>query len=409
MIAHDKKLLDNLFLTEEADSLKDGGFISKEQKKIIRNELPSFKIQNNILVRLGFFVLGAFLYLSICGVIALMGLTGGSSEHYFFNICCYIFAIIGIVGAEILINNKYYRHGLDDAFILGILLNIGAAVFISAEYYYRQDFYSDDFDSGPNSYVEILTAIFVSIASFLTYRRYLHLLSILVFCISSTAVLFFGMFEVGTIGKTILPFVAMLVSTGFYFFTRNRIKNLKESYYYNGLLLANSFCLILFYLSCNYLVVRELSAELLGTEVKPGTDIPFAFFFYAFTFIVPAVYLVCALKTKDRIMLWISFLAIGFSIFTIRFYYSVLPIEIALTLGGLVLFTIAYFSIKALKEKENGLTFRPDRINHSENFLNAEAFVIASTFGMKPEVKPSQSPMEFGGGGFSGGGSKGSF
>lgn len=83
MIAHDKKLLNNLFLTEEADSLKDGGFISKEQKKIIRDELPSFKIQNNILVRLGFFLLGAFLYLSICGVISLMGLFGGSSEHYF--------------------------------------------------------------------------------------------------------------------------------------------------------------------------------------------------------------------------------------------------------------------------------------------------------------------------------------
>lgn len=372
MIAHDKKLLNNLFLTEEADSLKDGGFISKEQKKIIRDELPSFKIQNNILVRLGFFLLGAFLYLSICGVISLMGLFGGSSEHYFFNICFYLFAIIGIVGAEILANNNYYRHGLDDAFILGILLNIGAAVFISAEYYYRQNFYSDDYNSVPNSYVEILTAIFVSIASFLAYRRYLHLLSMLVFCLASSVVLFLGMFEIGTIGKTILPFITMLVSAGFYFFIKNRIKNLKESYYYNGLLLANSFCLILFYLSCNYLVVRELSAELLGVDVKPGQDIPFSYFFYAFTFIVPAVYLFQALKTKDRIMLWISFATLAFTVFTIRFYYSVLPIEAALTIGGLVLFAIAFFSIQKLKNKESGLTFKPDRINHSNAILNAE-------------------------------------
>ena len=93
---------------------------------------------------------------------------------------------------------------------------------------------------------------------------------------------------------------------------------------------------------------------LLGNEILPGKDIPFAIFFYAFTFIVPVVYLVQALKTKDRIMLWISFLAIGFSIYTIRFYYSVLPIEVALTLGGLVLFAIAYFSIKKLKDKETG-------------------------------------------------------
>ena len=95
------------------------------------------------------------------------------------------------------------------------------------------------------------------------------------------------------------------------------INNLKESYYYNGLLLANSFCLVLFYLSCNYLVVRELSVEFLGNEVLPGQDIPFAYFFYAFTFIVPVVYLVQSLKTKDRIMLWISFLAIAFSFYTI--------------------------------------------------------------------------------------------
>ena len=387
MILHDKNLLNNLALVEEAETLQNGGFISKEQTKIIKNALPSFRSQNNILVRLGFFLLGAFLYLSICGAISLIGLSG---EDFYFKICCYLFAGVGIIGAEFLANQKYYRHGLDDAFILGILLNIGFAIAITTEGY------------------EIIIAVFVAITSFLTYRRYLHLLSMLVFCLASSAVLFFGMFEIGDIGKTILPFVAMLASAGFYLFTKNRIKSLTGWYYYNGLLLANSFCLILFYLSCNYLVVRELSFELLGVDVLPGQDIPFAFFFYAFTFIVPVVYLVQALKTKDRIMLWISLAAIGFSIFTIRFYYSVLPIEVALTFGGLVMFVIAYFSIQNLKNKEEGLTFKPDRINNSNAILNAEALIVASTFGMKPEVK-TDSPMDFGGGGFSGGGSGGSF
>lgn len=390
MIVHDKNLLNNLVLTEEADSLQNAGFISKEQKKIIRDKLPSFKIQNNILVRLGFFILGAFLYSSICGVISLMGFT--SSERFFLNIGCYLFAAVGIGGAELLSSQKFYRHGLDDAFILGILLNVGFAVLIT----------TDQYDIG------LTPAVFVAIASFLTYQRYLHLVSMLVFCLAGSAVLFYGMFEFGDIGKAVLPFTAMLAATGFYFFTKNKIKNLTKVYYYNGLLLANSFCLILFYLSCNYLVVRELSAELLGTEILPGQDIPFAYFFYAFTFIVPVVYLVQALKTKDRIMLWISFLAIGFSIFTIRFYYSVLPIEAAMTIGGLVLFTIAYFSIQKLKNQETGLTFKPDRINNSSAILNAQTLIVASTFGLKPEVKVD-SPMDFGGGGFSGGGSGESF
>lgn len=388
MIVHDKNLLNNVALVEEADTLKSGGFISKEQKDLIKKELPVFKSQSNLLVRLGFFLLGSFLYSSMCSAISLVALSGA---EFYFKICFYIFAAMGFVGAEMLANRKYYGHGLDDAFILGGIMNVGVAIAITTDGY------------------EIVIAVFVAVASFIMYRRYLHLLSLLVFCLAASAVLFYGLFEFGAIGKTILPFVAMLFAAGFYFFTKKSINNLTKSYYYKGLLLANSFCLVLFYLSCNYLVVRELSVLLLDNEVLPGTDIPFAVFFYAFTFIVPVLYLVQALRTKDRIMLWISFLAIGFSIFTIRFYYSVLPIEIALTLGGLVLFAIAYFSIKRLKEKESGLTFKPDRINNSDAFLNAETLIVASTFGMKPSVKPENSPMEFGGGGFSGGGSEGNF
>ncbi|UWY26748.1 hypothetical protein N4T20_13575 [Flavobacterium sp. TR2] len=387
MIAYNKEKLNNGILADEADSLFKGGFISKEQKKFIEKELSGLKSQNNILVRLGFFLLGCLLYGSVCGSISVFGL---SAENAFFQICCYLFAIVGFAGTELLANQNYHNHGLDDAFILGALLNVGVAIAVTTEGY------------------EIVIAFFVAVGALFMFLRYLHILSMLVFCLSATAFLFYGMFEFGDIGKAILPFVAMIFAGAFYFLTKKIMNRLTENYYYNGLLLANSFCLVLFYLSCNYLVVRELSAALLGAEVKPGTDIPFAFFFYAFTFIVPIVYLVQALKTKDRIMLWISFLAIAFSIYTIRFYHSVLPIEVALTLGGAVLFAIAYFSIRKLKEKESGLTFKPDRINHSDSLLNAEALVVASTFGMKPEVK-TDSPMEFGGGGFSGGGSEGNF
>lgn len=391
MIVYDKNLLDNLALVEEAKSLQSAGFISKEQKDLIKKELPAFKRQSNILVRLGFFLLGAFFYLSICGVIALLGLTDSNSERIFFNICCYIFASVGFVGAEILAHQNYYEHGLDDAFILGAILNVGFAIGITTEGY------------------EIVIAFFVAVASFFMYIRYLHLVSVVIFYISVLALLFFGMFEFGDIGKAILPFAAMLFSIIVYFVTKRGIHNLQKTYYYKGLIWINILCLISFYLSCNYLIVRELSSELLGTEVLPGQDIPFAYFFYAFTFIVPAIYLVQALRRKDRIMLWISFLAIGFAIFTIRFYYSVLPVEVALTIGGLALFGIAYISIQKLKNKEKGLTFKPDRINNSNSILNAEALIVASTFGLKPEVKPAESPMEFGGGGFSGGGSGESF
>ena len=75
MIVHDKNLLNNLFLAEEANSLESGGFISKEQKKFIEKELPVLRSQDNILVRIGFFLLGSLLYSSICGMISLFGLS----------------------------------------------------------------------------------------------------------------------------------------------------------------------------------------------------------------------------------------------------------------------------------------------------------------------------------------------
>lgn len=388
MLVHDKNLLNNLSLVEEANSLQKGGFISKEQNTIIKKNLSGFKKHDNILVRFGFFLLGSFLYISVCGAFSLLGIDSG---QVFWNICFYLYAIVGYVGSEFLANQKYYAHGLDDAFNLGALLNLGIAIGITTDGY------------------ELVIAFFIAITSLLMYLRYIHLPSLLIFCLASSAVLFYGTFEFGAIVKNFLPFIAMFFSAGFYFFTKKALNNFSENYYNKGILLANSFCLILFYISCNYLVVRELSVSLLGNKILPGDDIPFAFFFNTFTVVVPIVYLVQALKTKDRNMLWISFLAIAFSIYTIRFYYSVLPIEVAITLGGLLLFTIAYFSIKKLKDNESELTFKPDRINNSNAFLNAEMLIVASQFGLKPDVKVEESPIDFGGGGFSGGGSGSSY
>ena len=132
MIAHDKHLLDDLTLLEEANSLQNAGFISKEQKDLIKKQLPDFKNQKNILVRLGFFLLGSFLYGSICGAISIIGMVG---DELYFKICCYIFAGVGFAGAEFLANQKYYGHGLDDAFILGAVLNIGLAIGITTDGY----------------------------------------------------------------------------------------------------------------------------------------------------------------------------------------------------------------------------------------------------------------------------------
>lgn len=107
-------------------------------------------------------------------------------------------------------------------------------------------------------------------------------------------------------------------------------------------------------------------------------------------------------------MLWIGVLALTFSIYSIRYYYALLPIEITLTIGGIVIFFFSYFVIKSIREKESGITFKIDRFLNSNALANAEILITATQMSIKPTAVDG-SKMKFGGGDFSGGGSSGNF
>lgn len=388
MISYDKKLLDNTFLIDEALSLKESGFIDDAKFKIIRNELPALKSQSNLLVRFGFFLLGSLVYSSICGVISFFTV---SIDQDIYEFLIYLFSFIGFVGLELLAKEKYYGYGLDDAFLLGAQMTWFVGISIST---------NEDY---------LVLYIVITIVATISYLRYIHLSSVILACVGITGSFAYLMFELGTVGKSILPFMMMLLAVSLYFISKKALNILNAPYYSKGIKLVNSFSLILFYLSGNYLVVRELSILLLNKSISATEEIPFGYFFYGFTFLIPLFYLIYSLYKKDKIMLWIGCIALGFAVYTIRFYYYILPIEMALTVGGLVLFVIAYFSMQKIKNKEEGITFLPDRFSNSNSLLNAELLIVTAQFGLKPEIKEDSSPMEFGGGGFSGGGSGDNF
>ena len=395
MIAYDKTLLDNVYIDQEAYRLKESGFISMEQYQSLNHQLPKLKTQNNLFIRIGFFILGCLLFSSICGFLSLMMLATRDNQYIYF---IYFFSMIGFGTKEFMSREmKYFGFGLDDAFILGAIATLLTAVGLSFEENYNTNY--------------LAVIIVMAIVSCIAYLRYLNLSLALLACFGITASLAYTTFEYLTLGKSILPFVMLLFSGIGYFISKNKLQNLTIPYYYNGLKLAKAFCLILFYLAGNYYVVRELNFSLSGGYYYGGVspEIPFALFFWVFTFSIPVVYLVFALKNKDRMMLWIGFLALCFSFFTFRMYHHVLPPEVALTIGGLVLFAFTYFSIKKTKFNETGITFKEDRFANPHAFENLQVLVATSQFGLKPEVKVEESPMKFGGGGFSGGGSNGEF
>ena len=159
----------------------------------------------------------------------------------------------------------------------------------------------------------------------------------------------------------------------------------------------------------NYYVVRELSASLANQFYQISPQIPMAWLFYIFTIGIPAIYLYFSIKNQNRILLYVGLICTAFSVFTIRYYHHYLPTEWALLLGGILLFSLAYFAIRKLKRKESGITFIKDKFSSTNALLNLELLATATTFGMQPEIITPDSPIEFGGGGFSGGGAGESF
>ena len=386
MIVFNKELLHNTFLFTEAKRLNDQGFISKEQMHEIKQQLPMLTSHENLLVRIGFFILGCLLFSSLIGVISLF-IIGLAGSH--FAVITFFYTLLGIVASEFLARRqRQYGSGLDDAFILGFQGFFCATIGVAFE----------------SPLATFIAAAFIGLVACI---RYVHTLSLLLSLIGITGSICYAILKLKIVASWFLPFILLLLAISFYCIFTKITKTYKFNYYTKSILLLQGFSLLLGYFSMNYLVVRELSESLLELTIAKGEDIPFAFLFYGFTFLVPVFYMFFSLYSKDKLMLYIGFLTFGFSIFTFRFYYSVLPIEVALLSGGALLFVVAYFAIRKLRDKETGITFKPAKGTKTDLLTNLEAFVIATQVDLKP--MESQSKMPFGGGGFSGGGAGESF
>jgi hypothetical protein len=381
MQAYKKEELDNYFLVAEAKSLYSFKFIDKSQLAEIHNALLRLRTNDNILVRIAFFLLGSLLYSSIAGAFSVVFIedVNGNSDR----VLLFFYAIVGLIGSEFFAKNNFFRHGLDDAFILGFQLCFCLAVGIITD----------------SVLLGLVAMIFVSAFCCV---RYLHTLSILVFCLGILSVCFNLSVEQEFLNTVYLPFIGLLIAVILYFLSK-RIIDFQGWYYYHEIaMLMKLFSLLLGYFSMNYMVVRELSQSIMYFTVTPENDIPFAFLFYGFTFIIPVFYIVFSLFKKDRFFLWVGLFTFGYSIFTIRFYYSLLPIEYAMFLGGIVIFIVSYLGIKYWKNKTEGITFIPDRSSDSKLLRNAQMLIITTQ--SKIDIPVSEDKVTFGGGGFSGGG-----
>jgi len=383
MIAYNKTLLENTFLVEEAIDLRKSGFILEADLNTVKQQLVGLKTSRNLFVRVGFFLLGALLYLSIIGVLFLVIINSSSD----FKTIGFVISFVGLGILELLCSQNFFRHGLDDAFIIGAQLSFYSTIVA-------------DSDSPIGAFISMI------IIGLVFAIRYVNTLSFLVFLSGIVFLVSFLLIEYTEI-SAILPFVLLSIAVGFYYLYQ-KFKHNPRFYFYSDVLeWFFIYTLFLGYISVNYFVVRTLSEELLSADYST-TDVPFGWMFYVLMFAVPLVYIGYSLKTKNRTMLYIGGLTFALSIATFRYYHSILPAEWALLISGSGIFAFVYFVIQKIKTNATGITFQHDHTNDTAMLNNIEALIVNSQ-DIKHAEEAQQSKMPFGGGDFSGGGAGGSF
>ena len=399
MIAYNKILLSNMLIIKKAKQWFSRDLIDGSQMATVLTKYPIEYFKPNIFIKIGLFIFTLFLISAALGLFSLLCvgiLMHNDSIQGYSIVVSVLFGSACIFFLEKFIKwRSWYSNGIDDALLYsGLSFIFSAIAFII----------SDDMDD-ENGFL----AMCIVYLPFLMFAaaRYIDRVVTIAMMICMYCIFFLMVMKIGNAAKFIMPFAFMALSTSFYFIVKKQMALSSRTHYNGCLKVIKAIVLIVFYISGNYYVIRESSIEFFRLDLSEGQDIPLALIFYAFTALVPLAYLYVGLKTKDKLMVWVALLLIAVAVLTFKYYFSLGHPEVTLTIAGIIMIAIAYASIKYLVTDKKGITFKDDP--NEDNFLktNAEALVIAQSFGTTAQT--TDAGVEMGGGEFGGGGSGNKF
>jgi len=377
----------NLAVIKEAKRWFKSHFITKEQSSAIAEAYKTPFYHPNMMIRVILFVATL---LGLSGVTGFFFLLFGEAFQNNLPVLSIIYAVGSFFVLERLFihANHHFKSGLTEALLYhaGGFFIMGIAGM------------SDFNNQHLLIWTCLLTFTFVAI-------RYLDLLSTLAAILSLAAAIFFEFYSMGGIFQQIIPFLFIIGFSIIYFFSKKLKKRNDLKIWRNNIVIVESASLILIYLGGNYLVVRELSVNMMNLVLDDGEDIPFALVFYLLTIIIPAVYLYVGIKNKEIVLLRVSLIVLAASVFTFKYYYNFGHPEITLTIAGVVLILISIVLLNYLKIIRKGFT-RENLLAEKWASTNIESFLISQTMGGNQSVN---SKVHSGGGTFGGGGASGEF
>ncbi|MCK8493107.1 hypothetical protein M0L20_14655 [Spirosoma sp. RP8] len=395
MKAYNEQWIYNRAIVAQAERWYRKRFLSDAQINTIRQTYPVDFRQTNGFIEIGLFlfttvaILGSYLLPSS----AFSTLLNNRTTYGLFNIGFGV--VVGLVGHQLINKRLLYRNGVDNAFVVTL------AGFLSFGF-------NQLLPTGLSTSTHCLLTLPLLIAILWYYGDTL----IAFFTLATFYAFVFDSILSFSWGRSAFPFVMMAVSAILYILSRNpkwlwSQSLVQEAYYNDPQNLFQWITLTVLAASSNYFVVREVNWLLLKPRPEHTPELSLSVLFWLLTFAIPVIYLWQGLLKKDRMLIILGILGLIASIMTFHYYMTLVPLNVALTIGGLTLIGLAVVNIRYLRTPKNGFTDAPDDDSPDEFFINAEALgAIQASAGVHHDGK---NDVRFGGGSFGGAGSDGKY
>jgi uncharacterized membrane protein YgcG len=299
------------------------------------------------------------------------------------------FSILLLLDFVLIKESKHYKSGVTEAaLVVGLVLFSGGLL-------------------GEPNYNPIIYLVYGLAITLFAAIRYLNSAGLIAALGFAGAIVFQVLYNFGGLAQALIPF-AIMVLYALLFWGIKKLQSQKPSFIFDDYFtLSKVFCLLMVYVAGNYFVVRELSVELMGVNIEPGGDIPFAFLFYFFTGFIPLGYLFYGIKRKSILFIRVALLTVVLSIITLKIYFSLGAPIVTITLSGAIMIGLALVLLRYLKEPKYGFT-REKLLHDKWDSSELTAFVVSQSLsGHQVEVNDENS--EYGGGSFGGGGAGSEF
>ena len=387
MIAYNTEWLNNLLIGEELQTAFKKENITTEEYSAAKKLYPVGFYTPNIYIRAGLFILTLIIIGFSYGLIFI--LFNESNIGNIFSILCFTFSVLCYVTLELIIKKKHhFKSGVDDALLWASGGLLYAAIFLVSDMNF------------------VIPMIFIFIYSIYLTHRFANALMGAVILYSGLLILSLSFFTLLRYTGIFVNLFLFIISGFTYFLSKKAALKINFKFYKNAFIVIQVVALILAYKNINYYFVSFYMQLNDGKDASNFASV-LSILIWILTIALPFCYIYMGIKNKDRLIGRVGLVLIVAIVFTIRQFYSLLPLEILMLSGGVILIALAYYLSKYLQPEKYGFTSLPVSAELSNGRSQIESLIIAETFSGMPQ--PTTSTTNFGGGNFGGGGASGEF